>query len=83
MKAKKADKTAVDAEVKVLLSLKDSYKKLTGKDWKPGAVAAQPSQATSAIDTSISPEDSLVLKVNAQGDCVRNLKAGGAPKVCM
>lgn len=38
LKAKKADKSAVDAEVKILLDLKTEYKSLTGQDWKPRAV---------------------------------------------
>lgn len=39
LKAKKADKSAVDAEVKILLGLKVEYKSLTGQEWKPGTVA--------------------------------------------
>ena len=39
LKAEKASKDAIDTEVKVLLSLKDLFKKKTGQDWKP------PSQA--------------------------------------
>ena len=39
LKAEKASKDAIGVEVKVLLSLKELFKKKTGQDWKP------PSQA--------------------------------------
>jgi len=35
LKQEKAAKDAVDAEVKVLLALKELYRKKTGADWKP------------------------------------------------
>ena len=35
MKAEKATKDQIGAEVKILLLLKDKYKKKTGQDWKP------------------------------------------------
>lgn len=103
LKSRKAEKAAVDAEVKTLLLLKDEYKKLTGVDWKPGATAtaspvapsptpaspapASPAPASlahvsdSSVDASISSEEFLVVKVNEQGNHVRNLKSRGAPKV--
>jgi bifunctional glutamyl/prolyl-tRNA synthetase len=43
LKQEKAAKEAVDTEVKVLLLLKDLYKKKTGADWKPKA--AEPAKA--------------------------------------
>lgn len=45
LKAQKADKSKVDAEVKILLALKGQYKELTGQEWKPAdgpATAAAP-----------------------------------------
>ena len=35
MKANKADKAAIKAEVDVLLKLKAEFKEKTGEDWKP------------------------------------------------
>ncbi|KAJ8896368.1 hypothetical protein PR048_001712 [Dryococelus australis] len=61
LKAGKADKNVVDAEVKALLALKLEYKELTGTDWKP-ATTVQPS-----------PEE-LDKKITDQGDKVRKLK---------
>lgn len=46
LKAKKADKAIIDAEVKVLLALKAEYKASTGSDWKPGI----------ALKTSMQPQ---------------------------
>ena len=40
LKSEKADKGTVDAEVKVLLALKELYKEKAGKDWKPDAGTA-------------------------------------------
>lgn len=38
LKTQKAEKAAVDAAVKTLLSLKADYKTATGTEWKPGCV---------------------------------------------
>lgn len=87
LKQKKAEKSAVDSEVKVLLNLKAEYKALTGNDWKPGiVVASAPSVGeTQAIASSVESGDvkkqSLVERVNQQGDVVRDLKAKKAGKV--
>jgi len=45
LKAEKADKSAVEAAVKELLSFKAEYKKLAGKDWKPAA-SGEPAKDT-------------------------------------
>jgi len=45
LKSEKADKATVDAEVKVLLVLKDLYKEKTGNDWKPDAAPPTPKAA--------------------------------------
>lgn len=44
LKTQKADKAKIDAELKTLLSLKATYKELTGQDWKPegGDAASAP-----------------------------------------
>nr|CAH7725356.1 unnamed protein product [Callosobruchus chinensis] len=78
LKTKKADKATVDAEVKSLLALKAEYKALTGKDWKPGAAPSQtPSQGVQAQAVT---ESSLLAKIAAQGDKVRDLKTKKADK---
>lgn len=87
LKTNKADKATVDAEVKGLLVLKADYKALTGKDWKPGTVAPataakkdKENMAPTNNETSGSEKDTLVAKVNAQGEVVRSLKTSGASK---
>ncbi|KAF7280930.1 hypothetical protein GWI33_005395 [Rhynchophorus ferrugineus] len=82
LKSKKADKAAVDGEIKVLLSLKAEYKKLTGKDWKPGTVASAPVKQeppSPPTNTSID-ENSLLQQIADQGDKVRQLKSAKADK---
>jgi len=50
LKAAKASKAEIDAEVKILLSLKAEYKNLTGKDVPPpGQAPKQPAQSVSSI----------------------------------
>ena len=44
LKSAKAGKDVVDAEVKILLSLKAEYKAATGRDWKPDQIVT-PSKA--------------------------------------
>ncbi|CAD6992192.1 unnamed protein product [Ceratitis capitata] len=81
LKSQKADKTFVEAEVKILLSLKAEYKKLTGSDWKPGAITP------AIVKKEISPEQpsprivsDLLTKISSQGDKVRQLKNTKAEK---
>lgn len=82
LKAKKAEKSAIDEEVKVLLQLKADYKALTGQDWKPGAVPKQASASMAAGPAGDDPKKAeLTEKVNAQGNLVRELKAKKASKV--
>ena len=49
LKAQKAEKSVVTAEVNVLLALKGEYKKATGQEWKPGCVP--PAAAAAAPST--------------------------------
>lgn len=87
LKSKKADKAAVDAEVKVLLALKADYKTATGQDWKPGAAASTP-VTTEAVSPPSSPaggnisvdQNTLLAQIAAQGDKVRDLKTAKAAK---
>lgn len=78
LKAQKGEKAAIDAAVKVLLSLKADYKKVTGKDWKPNVPVVELKQ-TANIDDSIN-ENTILEKITQQGDLVRNLKAQKAEK---
>ena len=80
LKGEKADKAAIDAAVKTLLSLKADYKSATGKDWKPGAhVSSAPATAAPAAAAG-NAGDALNDKVTAQGDLVRKLKGEKADK---
>nr|CAH7725362.1 unnamed protein product [Callosobruchus chinensis] len=80
LKTKKADKATVDAEVKSLLALKAEYKALTGKDWKPGAAPSQTPSQVSGVQAQAVTESSLLAKIAAQGDKVRDLKTKKADK---
>ena len=82
----------MDAEVQTLLSLKKQYKEATGKDWtppKPGDAAAKEggkgAKAMPAVGgkAEVNSAEALAVKaeVDAQGDKVRQLKAGGGAKV--
>ncbi|KAF5270207.1 hypothetical protein FQA39_LY08421 [Lamprigera yunnana] len=94
LKSKKANKSIIEAEVKILLALKADFKALTGKDWKPSFVCSTPVKTTGefldSINTSTvhsSPgimtnntEIELTAKITEQGEVVRKTKAEGAPK---
>jgi bifunctional glutamyl/prolyl-tRNA synthetase len=64
LKLEKADKSAVDAEVKILLALKQEYKQKFGKDWVAGAA---PPAASVKIE---SDSGDLSAKIATQGDKV-------------
>ncbi|CAH2002238.1 unnamed protein product [Acanthoscelides obtectus] len=86
LKTKKADKSAIDQEVKTLLQLKADFKNLTGKEWKPGMKPETASQQTAPkievspppADTSMGAgdgvKDALTAKITEQGNLVRDLK---------
>jgi len=86
MKAAKASKDEIGAEVKVLLELKAKFKEETGSEWKPTAEPAKP--AAAAAPKTAKPEVSqqsskgtdLDKKIRAQGDKVRSLKTAKADK---
>lgn len=84
IKADKAPKDQVDSAVKILLELKAEYKKVTGKDWKPGAQPSSPPVAAAAAPAIVSAaaggSDGLSAEITAQGDLVRKLKAAKASK---
>ncbi|XP_052756724.1 bifunctional glutamate/proline--tRNA ligase isoform X2 [Galleria mellonella] len=85
LKAEKADKAAVDAEVKTLLSLKAQYKTLTGTDWTPNATAnnSQPANTAPVQKTNDGGVSELLSQITAQGDKVRKLKAEKADKAAV
>ncbi|XP_060805347.1 bifunctional glutamate/proline--tRNA ligase [Amyelois transitella] len=82
LKSQKADKAAVDAEVKTLLALKAQYKSLTGSDWTPNAVAPDTKKETpvAAMNGTGDQAASLAADITKQGDVVRDLKAKKADK---
>ncbi|XP_063831519.1 bifunctional glutamate/proline--tRNA ligase [Ostrinia nubilalis] len=88
LKAEKADKATIDAEVKTLLALKAQYKSATGTDWTPNAAPAnkpKPQETKSASPPAMNgaPEGKaaeLAAAVTKQGDLVRDLKAKKADK---
>lgn len=85
LKSAKAEKSLVDAEVKLLLALKTDYKSLTGQEWKPGTVApiAAPVATVdlTAEDSSTGGDFASILsKIKEQGDRIRQLKAAKAAK---
>lgn len=78
LKTDKADKSSVDAEVKLLLDLKANYKKLTGKDWKPGTTATK--TTTETKNATVCTEAEVLNQIAAQGDKIRKLKSEKADK---
>lgn len=79
LKAQKAEKSKVDAEVKTLLALKAEFKSKTGKDWFPGAIT--PAVKPIAVATNLAQSGGLLVeKITKQGDLVRDLKTKKADK---
>ncbi|KAH8312817.1 hypothetical protein KR044_013065 [Drosophila immigrans] len=88
LKSAKSEKSLVDAEVKLLLALKTDYKSLTGQEWKPGTVAPVATAAPIAtIDLTASDSSSDIAsvlgKIQAQGDKIRQLKSAKAAKAAI
>jgi len=81
LKSKKAGKTEIDTEVKVLLQLKADYKELTGKEWKPDTKASSAPVVTTKMDNQPKlDKEILTSKINEQGNVVRTLKSSGGGK---
>lgn len=79
LKAQKADKGDIDVAVKLLLSLKNDFKIVTGQEWKPNA---NPSSEALKLSNVMNPNASdLNEKISLQGEQVRNLKAFKANKL--
>ncbi|KAG0418197.1 hypothetical protein HPB47_005035 [Ixodes persulcatus] len=75
LKASKAEKSAIDGSVAVLLKLKGEFKKLTGKDWQPSS--APPTKSQGAAPSSSADLDA---KIQAQGEKIRKMKADKVAK---
>ncbi|XP_050407010.2 bifunctional glutamate/proline--tRNA ligase [Patella vulgata] len=89
LKSAKSPKSAITDAVKVLLELKESYKKATGQDWKPNQESNQAPKTESAPkveqacannSTPSATAEALKSKIDAQGEKVRNLKTSGGSK---
>lgn len=66
--------------MKCLLSLKEKFKALTGKEWKPGMqagkVSSEPSTDSKSTSGSNLKEADILKKITEQGDKIRQLKTG-------
>lgn len=87
LKASKADKDAIKAEVDVLLSLKKDFKNATNIDWKPDIDVSQFAGTVNAVTSSTATASAIASaaldlhnKIKTQGDNVRALKASKAEK---
>ncbi|EFN67176.1 Bifunctional aminoacyl-tRNA synthetase [Camponotus floridanus] len=79
LKSSKADKSIIDQEVKILLSLKNDYKTATGEEWKPVSEKTVKDKKTEF--GSLKEEYKMISEeIKKQGDKVRNLKSSKADK---
>merc|ERR1712226_1404282 len=78
MKSQKAAKKDIEEAVKSLLSSKELYKGVTGKEWKPGC--HKPLQPPASAAESSTDADGLDTMINEQGNAVRDLKSRKADK---
>ncbi|XP_029173577.1 bifunctional glutamate/proline--tRNA ligase [Nylanderia fulva] len=79
LKSSKADKSVIDKEVELLLSLKNDYKNVTGQDWKPSELTTAASSATTMEKETLKVTE-ISEEIKKQGDKVRNLKSSKADK---
>ncbi|XP_013106972.2 bifunctional glutamate/proline--tRNA ligase [Stomoxys calcitrans] len=78
LKTQKANKSAIDPEVKTLLNLKAEYKNLTGEEWKPGCVAPVVVKKEKSPDQpAASVVAELLKKIQAQDNLLSQLKVKG------
>ncbi|XP_046652863.1 bifunctional glutamate/proline--tRNA ligase-like isoform X1 [Daphnia pulicaria] len=80
LKAKKAEKAEIDSAVKALLTLKSSYKALTGVEWNPNLVPAPANKLAPTPVATSGTSDSLSVQITECGNKVRDLKANKAAK---
>merc|ERR1711915_697822 len=86
LKSAKAEKSAIDEAVKILLALKSEYKEATGKDWKPPTeikAATPKAKATTPPKELSGPAAEIDNAIKAQGDAVRKLKSEKADKAAV
>ncbi|CAG9836293.1 unnamed protein product, partial [Diabrotica balteata] len=81
LKSEKADKCQVDIELKKLLYLKENFKNLTGKDWKPNMKPEPVHSIQNVTGESDNAKKVLTAKITEQGSLVRDLKTKKAGKV--
>ena len=74
LKASKAEKEKIQAEVNTLLKLKLRYKEVKGEDWVPstGAKEKETSPPKKSVDESLKQD--LLDRISTQGNLVRKLK---------
>ncbi|PVD25555.1 hypothetical protein C0Q70_13211 [Pomacea canaliculata] len=89
LKADKAPKSEVDAEVQNLLVLKKQYKEAAGKEWSLPKANTEPAKAPAEVKkaaqqvsqvTNTSASNELDNEIRVQGDRIWQLKADKAPK---
>ncbi|XP_012062157.1 PREDICTED: bifunctional glutamate/proline--tRNA ligase-like, partial [Atta cephalotes] len=81
LKSSKADKSIIEQEVKVLLTLKSDYKIVTGRDWKAtDSKVANTESKIKSENQEISEAEKISEEIKKQGDKVRNLKSSKADK---
>ena len=80
LKSSKADKSIIEQEVKVLLTLKSDYKIVTGRDWKPTDSKVATESKIKSENQEISEAEKISEEIKKQGDKVRNLKSSKADK---
>ncbi|KYN04470.1 Bifunctional aminoacyl-tRNA synthetase, partial [Cyphomyrmex costatus] len=81
VKSSKADKSIIDQEVKILLSLKSDYKNATGQDWKPtDTKVASTESKTKPENKGTWEAEKISEEIKKQGDKVRNLKSSKTNK---
>ncbi|CAG2062813.1 unnamed protein product, partial [Timema podura] len=71
LKSEKADKNILDAEVKVLLSLKAEYKSVSGKEWKPAPASSNKTESprlnsVSSVSANIPAGDNQISTLTQQ-----------------
>lgn len=62
LKSKKAEKTEIDAAVKVLLALKSDYKAATNTDWKPGCTPPNSGPEQASLPPEVSELNDKILR---------------------
>ncbi|GFU46023.1 hypothetical protein NPIL_628681 [Nephila pilipes] len=83
LKSDKAEKSAIDSNVQLLLQLKAEFKKCTGKDWIPDIKVSeiiQKQDVKKGNPHSNNNTYDLHNNIKAQGDLVRKLKSDKADK---